>query len=57
MNKRKFYVLATLLLSGASLFQSGCLTAFAQGFFNTGWPGDDRRLNIVIDVLNEELFG
>jgi len=57
MNKRKLYVFAAMLFGGATIFQSGCLTAFVQGFFNTGWPGDDRRLNIIIDVLNEELFG
>jgi hypothetical protein len=56
MNKRKLYTLAAMLFGGATVFQSGCLNSFWQGFFNDGWPGD-RRINILIDVLNEELFG
>jgi hypothetical protein len=57
MSKRKLYLLAAMMFGGATVFQSGCLNAFLQGFFNTGWPRGDRRINILIDVLNEELFG
>ncbi len=58
--KAKWYKLGAILLGGGTLFQfGGCLNLedFWQGFWNTGWPTDNRWLNIAIDVLNEELFG
>lgn len=55
--KAKFFKLAALVLGGATVFQSGCLGDFWAGMWNTGWPSDNRVLNIAIDVLNEELFG
>jgi hypothetical protein len=57
MSKAKLYKLGAVLLGGGMLLQSGCLQDFWQGFWNTGWPADNRWLNIAIDVLNEELFG
>lgn len=54
--KAKMYALAALALSGATIFQ-GCLGSFWDGFFNSGWPTDNRWLNIGIDVVKEELFG
>lgn len=55
--KRKWIQLAALLVGGASMLQNGCVSDFVGGFFNTGWPTDNRILNLAIDILNEELFG
>ncbi|MCA9244370.1 MAG: hypothetical protein KDA32_10470 [Phycisphaerales bacterium] len=55
--KRKWIQLATLLVGGATMLQNGCVSSFFDGFLNTGWPTDNRILNVAIDVLNEELFG
>lgn len=62
MKTRKLYTLAALLFGGATLFQNGCLNAFWQGLFTTGFPDgsgsrQQRIINIALDVLNEELFG
>lgn len=56
---KKWMTLSALLFGGASVFQLGCLNlnSFWDGFFNSGWPSDNRWLNIGIDVLKEELFG
>jgi hypothetical protein len=54
---KKWMTLVAATLGGGTLFQSGCLNDFFGGFFNTGWPTDNRWLNLAIDVLNEELFG
>lgn len=54
--KAKMYTMAALLLSGTTVF-AGCLGGFWDGFFNSGWPTDNRWLNIGIDVVKEELFG
>jgi len=55
-SKVKWLAISTLLFGGATLF-SGCLGEFWQGFWQTGWPTDNRMLNIAIDVLQEDLFG
>lgn len=54
---KKWLTLSALLFGGGTLFQSGCLGQFWDGFWNTGWPTDNPWINIGIDVLNEELFG
>lgn len=54
--KAKMYGLVAMTLSGAALF-NGCLGSVWDGFWNSGWPTDNRWLNIGIDVLKEELFG
>ena len=54
--KSKWLTLSVALFGGATVFQ-GCLGEFWAGFWNSGWPTDNRWLNIAIDVLNEELFG
>ncbi|MGE3180581.1 MAG: hypothetical protein AB7N71_03055 [Phycisphaerae bacterium] len=54
---KKWVSLGALLFGGATLFQSGCLGAFGQGFFNSGWPTNNRVINVALDVLQEELFG
>lgn len=58
MNMKKFASLAALMAGGVA-FQlwGGCGNGFWQGFFNTGWPTNNRVWNIAIDVLKEELFG
>lgn len=55
--KAKWFTLAASLFGGSTLFQNGCLGDFWGGLWNTGWPADNRILNVAIDVLNEELFG
>jgi len=57
MSKKLWLKAGALLVGGAVLFQNGCLSAFWDGFWNTGWPTDNRWMNILIDVLNEELAG
>lgn len=57
MNKHKLFVLSAMLFGGATLFQGGCLNGFFRGFFNTGWPTNNRAINLALDILNEELFG
>jgi hypothetical protein len=54
--KSKWLAISTLLFGGATIFQ-GCLGDFWQGFWQSGWPTNNRMLNIAFDVLNEELFG
>lgn len=56
MKNAKFLAISALI-AGATLFQSGCLGAYFDGFFNTGWPTGNRWLNLGIDVLKEELGG
>lgn len=58
--RKKWMKFAALTFGGATLFHSGgCLDlgGFWKGFFNEGWPSDNRWLNLTIDILNEELFG
>lgn len=55
--KAKWTMLLASLVSGATVLQNGCLNSFWDGFFNSGWPTDNRWLNLTIDILNEELFG
>lgn len=58
MSKKKFLTLASLMSAGAMLL-NGCfggLGGFWNGFFN-GFPPNDLRWSIILDVLNEELFG
>lgn len=56
MNK-KWITLGAMMFGGATLFQNGCLGAFWQGFFNDGFPTNNRVINVTLDVLQEELFG
>lgn len=56
MTKSKLWVLGAMLFGGATLFQNGCLNGFWQGLFNTGWPTNNRFINIGLDVLREEIF-
>jgi hypothetical protein len=56
MSKSKLMGLAALLVSGAALFQNGCLNGFARGF-TQGFPAHNRFLSIWLDVANEAIFG
>ncbi len=56
MNK-KWLTLGAMAFGGATLFQNGCLGSFWQGLFNSGFPAENRVLNVALDVLQEELFG
>lgn len=56
MKKSTWLKLAAMSLAGGMLL-SGCLAQFWDGFWNTGWPTDNRWLNIAIDILQEDLFG
>lgn len=55
--KSKWFKMTAMLFGGATLFQlGGCgLGGFWNGFFN-GWPSNG-TFNLIIDILNEELFG
>lgn len=57
--KSKWFKMTAMLFGGATLFQlGGCgggLGGFWNGFFN-GWPSNG-TYNLIIDILNEELFG
>lgn len=55
--KSKWFALAALVCSGGAVFQNGCLQDFWQGFWSTGWPTDNRWLNLGLDVANEIIFG
>lgn len=63
--KSKWTTLVASAFGGGTLFHFGCLGGFGEGslgdfwdgFFNTGWPAGNRWANILLDVLNEELFG
>lgn len=58
MLKKTKWITLTLLASSAMLFANGCLGAFWQGLWNTGFPGNGNRwLGLALDVLNEDLFG
>jgi hypothetical protein len=56
MNKAKWLTLSAIASTGL-LLQSGCLGAFWDGLINSGWPTDNRWLNIGLDVANEIVFG
>ena len=53
MKKAKWATLSVMLAGGALLFQSGCLSAFWDGFWKTGLPSNNRWFNLAIDVANE----
>lgn len=56
MNK-KMMVLSAMLLGGATLFQQGCLSAFWQGLWRTGFSfGQGKWVDITLDILREDLF-
>jgi len=58
MTKRsKWFALSALVCAGGALLQNGCLQSFWQGFWTTGWPTDNRWLNLGLDVVNEVVFG
>lgn len=56
MKKSKWLTLA-LLSAGTLLLANGCLTAFGQGLFSTGWPRGNRLFNLAVDVVNGSLLG
>lgn len=60
MKKSKWIALSAMLLGGATLFSGGggCgFSGFGRGLLSTGWPSNNRWLNLAIDILNEDLFG
>jgi hypothetical protein len=58
--KNKWITLGLMAFGGSTLFQ-GCLSFsandFWNGFWNSGWPTQNRWVNLTVDILNEELFG
>jgi len=55
MNK-KLMTLSLMVLSG-SLFATGCLNSFWQGFAKTGFSfGQSKWVDIGLDILREDLF-
>lgn len=57
MIKNAKFLAISALVAGATLFQTGCLGAFFDGFFNSGWPTNNRWINLGIDILKEEIGG
>lgn len=55
MNKVKLVVLSAALLGGATLFE-GCVSAFWQGLWKTGFPADNKWIDLTLDILREDLF-
>jgi len=53
---KKWISLSALLFGGATVLD-GCMGGFWDGLWNSGWPSDNRWMNIGIDILKEELFG
>ncbi len=49
----KWLTLMALLAGGSTLLINGCLGAFWQGFWNTGWPTQNPWLNLAIDAVKE----
>lgn len=56
MSKKAKWLTLSLLAGGGMLF-NGCLSAFWNGMWNTGWPTDNRWINLALDIVNEDLFG
>lgn len=56
MSKSKLMGLTAMLVSGAALFQNGCLNGFWRGV-TQGFPSNNRWLNVMFDVANEAIFG
>jgi hypothetical protein len=54
MSKKKLVTFAALL--SGTVFATGCLSAFWQGMWNTGWPAHNRWLSLGWDILQENLF-
>lgn len=52
MRKAKWMSLSVLVAAGA-LVSEGCLAAFWDGFWNSGWPANNRWVNLAYDVLVE----
>ncbi len=40
-----------VLLAGSGIAFNGCLGAFWDGVWNSGWPQDQRWLNIASDII------
>ena len=57
MSRRsKWLTMTAMLFGGATLFGNGCLGNFWKGFWNEGWPSNNRWLNLALDILNEDFF-
>lgn len=56
MTKKSKWVTLALLAGGAVVFE-GCLGAFWNGLWNTGWPAGNKWLNLAIDIVNESVLG
>ena len=56
MNKAKLAALSVMVLGGATLFE-GCLNAFWQGLWKTGFSfGGPKWIDVALDILREDLF-
>ena len=53
MSRRSRWLALFILGTGGTVFVNGCLGAFWQGLWNTGWPTDNRWVNLAVDVLKE----
>ena len=55
MKKVKWITLVLLATSTATF--GGCVSAFWQGMWNTGWPTNNPWLNLGSDIVNEMMLG
>jgi len=53
---KKLMTLSLMVLSG-SLFATGCLNSFWQGFAKTGFSfGGHKWVDVTLDIIREDLF-
>ncbi len=55
MKKAKLVALSAMLLGGATLFE-GCVSAFWQGLWKTGFPANNQWIDLTLDILREDLL-
>jgi hypothetical protein len=57
MTKKSTWLkLSAILVAGGVLLGDGCLASFWEGFWQSGWPTDNRWLNLAIDIIKEDIF-
>ncbi len=54
---KKKWLSLTALASSAILLSNGCLGGLWDGLLNSGWPADNRWMNLGLDIANEVIFG
>jgi predicted component of type VI protein secretion system len=55
MKKAKLLALSATLLGGATLLE-GCVGAFWEGLWKTGFPANNQWIDLTLDIIREDLF-